>query len=239
MSKINFTTPDAYFEALGTPQPGQSLSLIDDYRFYIVFKHLSSGSVLDVGAYYGDFLKLALKNGRKIVGTEVNQDRVSLSNNILGDDVIVLGFRNGSLSSFEDKSIDNVVCTEVLEHIPDHKFAVSELTRVARKKVIITVPFRETIQNALCIHCCKLTPYSGHLHSYDLHTFDNLVPKNWVVEKQIPIVNKLSIFIARQFKLPRSQAFIPFMQLLDLLLPGTGYWLFVLLRRASNELQNK
>ncbi len=41
---------------------------------------------------------------------------------------------------YKDASFDTVICSDVLEHIKPHDDAISELFRVARKKVIITVP---------------------------------------------------------------------------------------------------
>ena len=41
---------------------------------------------------------------------------------------------------YPDESFDTVVCSDVLEHIGPHKQSMSELERVAKKKVIITVP---------------------------------------------------------------------------------------------------
>lgn len=41
---------------------------------------------------------------------------------------------------FPDASFDTVICTHVLEHILEFRQALSELRRVARKKLIIVVP---------------------------------------------------------------------------------------------------
>ena len=41
---------------------------------------------------------------------------------------------------YKDNSFDTVICSDVLEHLGPHKQAVGELLRIARKKVIISVP---------------------------------------------------------------------------------------------------
>ena len=41
---------------------------------------------------------------------------------------------------FRDKEFDTVVCTHVIEHILDHRQAIAELRRIARRRVIIVVP---------------------------------------------------------------------------------------------------
>jgi len=43
--------------------------------------------------------------------------------------------------SFKDKSFDIVLCQEVLEHVPNPVQAMKELKRVAKKQLIISVPF--------------------------------------------------------------------------------------------------
>ena len=41
---------------------------------------------------------------------------------------------------FADQAFDTVVCTHVIEHILDHRRAIAELRRIARKRLIIVVP---------------------------------------------------------------------------------------------------
>jgi len=49
-----------------------------------------------------------------------------------------------SCLNFADRSFDVVLCLDVLEHINDWKKVFHELIRVARKKVIISVPTTES-----------------------------------------------------------------------------------------------
>jgi len=44
------------------------------------------------------------------------------------------------LLPYADESFDTVVCSDVLEHIGPHRQALAELLRVAKRKVIVTVP---------------------------------------------------------------------------------------------------
>ena len=52
------------------------------------------------------------------------------------------GYRKGRAESLpcSDGEFDTVVCTHTLEHIPDAAKALSELRRVARRRVIVVVP---------------------------------------------------------------------------------------------------
>jgi ubiquinone/menaquinone biosynthesis C-methylase UbiE len=141
-----------------------------------------------------------------------------------------LDFRNGKLTSFGDRTFDNVVCTEVLEHVPNQIDAISELCRVAKHTVIITVPFREKIQTVCCVHCADYTPYSGHLHAYDLNSFHALVPSGWHVAKQKSFGKRLTRHLVRLLRLDRIHS-MPLVRALDFLFPGQGAWLLVVLER--------
>ncbi len=219
--------PDEFYDSLGEPKPGHAFGLVEAYRFQLALEQLGPGSVLDVGAYFGDFLKLARDDGRQIKGVEINAARVNLANAILGDEVVVLDSRNGSLGSFADDSFDNVVCMEVLEHQPDHRFALAELCRVARSKVIITVPFHEKIQQVICLHCHQYTPYHGHLHRYDFGTFHELTPARWQVTRETPFANSICGRLSRRLSL--SEVSIGLMKAVDILPVAKRRWMLVVL----------
>ena len=65
---------------------------------------------------------------------------------------------------FISKTFDTVICSEVLEHLPDDEKALKEISRVLKDSgiVIITIPFQEK----------KLA--KGHLRAYDLGSFQRL-----------------------------------------------------------------
>lgn len=224
---------DVYFEALGEPKPGQPYGLLEQYRFWLAYKHLAPGSVLDVGVYFGDFLKLAMQDGRRIFGTEVNQIRVDLANSLLGEDSVIVDFRNGELIHFDENSVDNAVATEVVEHLHDARFALSELCRVARKRVILTVPLRERIQSVLCLHCNNYTPYSGHLHTFDFGSIAKLAPLNWIVAKEMAFGNRAARWLST--RLPKTSGALALMQFVDSFQPGSGQWLLTVLERAETS----
>ena len=186
---INDQFSDECYDRMEEVENDRKYSFIDNYRFQLNKKLLCPGNVLDVGAFYGDFLLLALKDKRKIFGTDINKKRVERLNNKLGGDYCCVDFRNGKLLNFDTESIDNVVCTEVIEHIPDDQLAISELFRVARKKVIISVPYKEKIVVDFCFHCGNYLPRDGHFHCYDKETLDKYVPKSWVIVKKKTLGN--------------------------------------------------
>lgn len=169
--------PEKYFKNLGYPRG--VIRDIDRYRYKVIYKYLLGKSVLDVGTYYGDFLKMSIVK-YKVYGTDINSKRVELANQKIVNNTVVIDFKDGKLHKFRDKSIDTVVCMEVIEHVYDDVRAIKELKRVARLRVIITLPFNEEILKEVCIHCGEETPRSGHLHSYNLDNINE-------IEKEIGI----------------------------------------------------
>ncbi len=218
---------DEFFEALGKPKLESPFDLLDAYRFDLCYRQVSEGSLLDVGAYLGDFLKLAKADNREYFGTEINQTRVDLVNSILDSQQVRLDFRNGDLKQFEADSVDNVVCMETLEHIIDDRHGLSELCRVSRKRVIVTVPYREKFQPVLCMHCNQFTPHFGHQHTYDKGAFHALAPEGWQIVKEYSFAKRLTRIARQLFR--NSRAAIPILRVLDRILPGSGRWVLVVL----------
>ena len=79
---------------------------------------------------------------------------------------------------FEDNSFDAVTCLEVLEHIPvpDYKKAISELARISKKYLIISVPYAEVLSHAFntCPSCESQFNRDLHLRSYSKETMETL-----------------------------------------------------------------
>ncbi|MBM3276553.1 MAG: class I SAM-dependent methyltransferase [Candidatus Handelsmanbacteria bacterium] len=70
---------------------------------------------------------------------------------------------------FAGGSFDAVVLSEVAEHLEDLDRAFGEVARLLRPggRLLVSVPYRETIVEHLCIHCNRPTPANAHLHSFD------------------------------------------------------------------------
>lgn len=95
-----------------------------------------SESVLDVGCGVGVLLDTIRAHCKEVAGLDISPVAIDLlrSKGIPG--------RVGVLPEicFPDKSFDIVVATEIVEHLDDPVRLLGEAARVARKKVIITVP---------------------------------------------------------------------------------------------------
>lgn len=193
----DFRYDASYYEALGLPRG--IFTLENKIRFLHASKWIAGDSLLDVGAHSGDFIKFAQQkhNLKAVYGTEVCDQRIKLANEKIGNHVVRMGFRSGDLSVFEENSVDTITCMEVLEHVDDLDRAIGELLRVARKRIIITVPWEQNVTYHLCVYCNTYTPESGHLRRIDMeiveHLFDGKVT-NYTI---LPIVNKRLLRVCR------------------------------------------
>lgn len=80
---------------------------------------------------------------------------------------------------FKQDSVDCIVASEIIEHVPDPKKFLAELFNVLKPggKLIVTTPYNELIRTSLCIHCNQLTPHNAHLHSFTEKSIQQYLPK--------------------------------------------------------------
>lgn len=95
------------------------------------------GMVLDVGAGDGWIAAELLKRGHHVTALEASQTRV--------DRMVALGVDARlatSLDGFEDGSYDTVLLGEVLEHLEDPGQLLNDAFRIARERVVISLPLQ-------------------------------------------------------------------------------------------------
>ena len=86
----------------------------------------------------------------------------------------------GDISSlpFSDDAFDMVTCLEVIEHLDWETFhaTLSELARISKKYILITVPYDEDIEGVMvqCSSCKKKFHPSLHQRSFSKNTMVNL-----------------------------------------------------------------
>ena len=100
----------------------------------------SDGRILDVGTGEGDaYLFLSPRITRQgVVAVEIDPDCFERMSRIVPELEPVAG--SIYQIPFEDDSFNTVLCSEVLEHLEDPDAGLRELLRVARERVILTVP---------------------------------------------------------------------------------------------------
>lgn len=101
------------------------------------FIHSHAGpEVLDLGCGLGGYSRLLMDRGHRVKALDVNPNYVEIARR-LGVDAATY---DGAAIPMADGSVDTVVLVEVLEHVKDYEPLIKELSRVARRNVIITVP---------------------------------------------------------------------------------------------------
>jgi SAM-dependent methyltransferase len=98
-----------------------------------------TGRILDFGCGSGALIRHLRSKGFDAYGIELDSPIIRQHMYPEMSPFITL-YAGEFPSPFAEKAFDCVFCSEVLEHIPDFQGAVAELARLARKKVLITVP---------------------------------------------------------------------------------------------------
>lgn len=114
--------------------------------------------VLDVGCGNG-FVSNRLKPAHDLVGVDSSREALR---SFEGKGMI------GSCDQlmFPDRSFDAVLCLEVLEHLDQKVFSrtIGELARVARKYLMLSVPYREKLLLKMTSCACCSASYHVDLH---------------------------------------------------------------------------
>jgi ubiquinone/menaquinone biosynthesis C-methylase UbiE len=135
--------------------------------------------ILDVGSGEG-FITSHLHKARLVIGLELSEDLIKIAKQKLNANNIQFIRADATAIPLREGSVDKVTALEVLEHLPleSQQRLGREIDRVLKRKgaLIVTVPYKEQITYTRCIHCRKLTPLWGHLHSMDESKVSELLP---------------------------------------------------------------
>lgn len=141
--------------------------------------------ILDVGAgsgYYGQQMSAAGANAvlMDLARTVLEQARAS------GANAIGYVCCDASDMPFASQAFDKVLCTEVLEHLPDAPQALLECARVMQDdgKLVVTTPSRWSPMNLAYGIKRKVRGYTfnEHLTEYTIAGFKGLVTRTFVLE---------------------------------------------------------
>jgi ubiquinone/menaquinone biosynthesis C-methylase UbiE len=149
-------------------------------------------SVLDVGCGNGFLTNVLVKsNYERLIGLDCSSEALKhvKSETILG---------NISKLPFEENSFDLVTCLETIEHLPENDSlieGITELQRVAKKYIIISVPNEEVLENSLvrCFKCSCCFHPNFHMRSFNKEKIKNLF-KDFRVIKLKEIGHKVRIY---------------------------------------------
>ncbi|HOU35735.1 MAG TPA: class I SAM-dependent methyltransferase [Candidatus Omnitrophota bacterium] len=162
------------------------------YHIMRVLSHLQFSSLVDIGGAEG-FKAWVAKQlfNVKVVNTDLSEEACKRSREIFNIDSIPVDIHQ---LPFKTGEFDVVLCSETIEHVSDLRIATQELLRIAGRAAVITVPHedREVVDRVI-----REKIAHGHLHHFDVDTFDYLKPEGYrvITEKMIsPFLKKFSIY---------------------------------------------
>lgn len=130
-------------------------------------------SVLDVGARFGYITRMLADRYGTATALDLECPQVD-------DPRVVCEQGDATHMRFADGSFDLVFSAEVLEHIPSPALeqACSEMARVARRWVLVGVPYRQDIRlwRTTCQACGRVGPPWAHVSRFDEGRLAELFP---------------------------------------------------------------
>jgi 2-polyprenyl-3-methyl-5-hydroxy-6-metoxy-1,4-benzoquinol methylase len=170
--------------------------------------------ILDIGCGNGWVSKKLIPTGRKVISMDISSEnpvkaiREVAHKNHAG---LIADAYNIPL---KENSIDCVIASEVLEHVPDPKAFITNLLKLLKHngKLIITTPYNEKIEYYLCVHCNRPTPKYAHLHSFNEHNIGQFIQDTGITWETKSLINKYLIQI-------RSHVFLKFLPF--------NYWILI------------
>jgi ubiquinone/menaquinone biosynthesis C-methylase UbiE len=192
-------------------------------------KDTSVKRVLDIGCAEGYTTSFISEISNFIVGVELNIDNLKIAKSRVKQ----VSFINASIEHlpFRDNCFDAVCILEVLEHLPNElqHTGIKEADRVLHSNglFLVSVPYKENIIHTFCIHCGKLTPLYGHLHSLDEVKIAALIPSlRFKVIKKYHLPNLQIISCSNIFKPLPLTIWLLINNFLALI--RKGYWVVML-----------
>jgi ubiquinone/menaquinone biosynthesis C-methylase UbiE len=134
---------------------------------------------VDIGCAQAHYLEKASEKCKNLFGLDFDLDnlkQISFENGFC----IVNASAEGI--PFKPDSFDFVLCSEVLEHLPDWKKGLGELKRICRGRIVITIPLEKSF---FWRSFSKFAPMAtrGHLHSLDSKDIEAEM-HGWLLEKK-------------------------------------------------------
>jgi SAM-dependent methyltransferase len=142
-------------------------------RIATAVREAAPASILDAGCGEGELLRRrVLPPDIRVVSLDLRPESLAC----LRDHSAQRNLVCGSLSSLplSDKSVDAVLCLEVLEHLTEPAVALQELARVARKQIILSVPYEPYFRIGNVFrgkHLDRWGDHPEHVQHWNMRTF--------------------------------------------------------------------
>ena len=170
-----------------------------------------SANILDVGCGSGWLSEMLCNRGFHVTALDLGFDSIRRASARMKVRAVDVSFVLGDIYKlpYRDGSFDVAVSSEVLEHLEKPQDALNEIARVVRPGgyIVVSVPYRERIEEILCVHCNKKTPVNAHLHSFDKTIIEHMLRKaGFIIQKCVTIVNRP----AERIGMAGMTSFLPF-----------------------------
>ncbi len=182
-------------------------------RLSIIFDELLPGDLtgmrtLDLGCGTGWFSQRARARGARLVSADISLTLVHIARRRAQSDAVVA---DAGALPFAAASIDLIISSEMLEHLPQPECAIQELARVVSPGgvVVLTTPNRRWLWLVNLATRIGLRPFGGYENFLEFDELPRLLSKyGFLVEKhcgfhpwpfQIAFLRPLSRYIDRHY----------------------------------------
>ncbi|HHM24256.1 MAG TPA: class I SAM-dependent methyltransferase [Bacteroidetes bacterium] len=194
------------------------------------------GKVVDLGCGDGYLSYLMARRGHSVLSVDIATSRLNkLRENIGGLPVQILQ-ADIKHTGLQSGSVDAVVCSEVLEHIPGYEEVVQESYRILKPGglFVITVPYKENLKTIICPYCHRAFHPDGHLHRFDKANLAQALEKaGFQVLKQKTFRSKLMVHLQYHLKLKYGMLLRLGDRLFSALMPEFTWYLLVVARKPQ------
>lgn len=197
---------------------------------------IDHGKILDLGAGDGYLSWLLAKKGYQVSSIDISLNRLQKFGKQAQQSNIERILGDVKLLPFDDNSLDCVVASELLEHLPNYQDVICEVYRVLRPSgtFIISVPYREQITLYTCPYCLNRFHPVGHYNSFNEENLASiLTASGFEIEHQVLFSSKLTSLIQKFLKLSFSRFVTTLDFLISKLFPDRSIYLAA---RASKRL---
>lgn len=162
-----------------------------------------SDEVLDVGC--GDAYILERVRDKvdvKGYGIDVSAETVEVAKILTEHYRVDLEFCLGDARylPFSDNFFDKIICSEIIEHVPDDTVFLKEMRRVLRPAGLAYVTFpNEKVSFLFRWYCKVVDKVEGHLRRYELARFEYLLKKSGFKVVKVRFTGHLLIWLVHQF----------------------------------------
>ena len=179
-------------------------------RYDAILKRIPKGTqnVLDLGCGDGFLSYRMAEQGYQVTSMDLSLNRLKRFKEQA--DRLNIKQIEGDISKVDlpSESFDLIVCSEVIEHLPDYKDVLVEVWRLLKKggHFIVTVPNNQRLKIFTCPHCLKKFYQDDHVNSFTIETLsEDLICAGFKVEYVQVLYSKILNQIQYHLKLAYGQ----------------------------------